>query len=332
MTASDPQRNTLRGSPVVAAPGKVFLMGEYAVLEGAPAVLAAVGRYAVGQYVPGNEPESDFVAHAVREALAAIGDRAAALPEGSVMVDSRAFSADGRKLGLGSSAAVTAASVASVLELAGLPVASNLELCFSIAESAHRLAQGGLGSGADVAASVHGGLVQYRRPPGGYPIAEHLRHPPGLKIVIFAEGKPSATPALLRRVREFAESRPSAYAEVMRPLRETSEQFVEAFAEGKVADLIAAARAFGVALEELGSQAAIPIVTTHFELAADLAINLGGVAKPSGAGGGDVGVGLFGDDDAATTFASRIEELGMRVLDTPLEAKGVHRRQPSANL
>jgi phosphomevalonate kinase len=219
-----------------------------------------------------------------------------------------------------------------VFELAGLPVASNRDLCFSIAENAHRLAQGGLGSGADVAAAVHGGLLRYRRPPGGYPIAEPLRHPPGLKIVIFAEGKSAATPALLRSVRDFAERSPHAYAAAMRPLRETSEQFVEAFAEGKVTDLIAAARLFETALGELGTQAGVPIVTTRFEIAADLAINLGGVAKPSGAGGGDVGVGLFGDEDAARTFSSRIEELGLRVLDAPIEAKGVHRRQPSANL
>ena len=45
-------RNTLRGSPVVAAPGKVFLLGEYAVLEGAPAVVSSVGRL-----VPGHEAE-----------------------------------------------------------------------------------------------------------------------------------------------------------------------------------------------------------------------------------------------------------------------------------
>jgi hypothetical protein len=31
-------RTTLRGSPVVAAPGKVFLIGEYAVLEEGSAV------------------------------------------------------------------------------------------------------------------------------------------------------------------------------------------------------------------------------------------------------------------------------------------------------
>lgn len=46
-------RTTLVGTPVVVAPGKIFLVGEYAVLDGGVAVLAAVSRYAVAQYVPG---------------------------------------------------------------------------------------------------------------------------------------------------------------------------------------------------------------------------------------------------------------------------------------
>ena len=42
------ERTTLKGAPLVLAPGKLFLCGEYAVLEGGVAVLAAVGRYADG--------------------------------------------------------------------------------------------------------------------------------------------------------------------------------------------------------------------------------------------------------------------------------------------
>ena len=57
-------RNTLVGSPVVTAPGKLFLIGEYAVLEGGPAVLAAVNRRAVAQYLPGLEPMSAVVGEA----------------------------------------------------------------------------------------------------------------------------------------------------------------------------------------------------------------------------------------------------------------------------
>jgi len=325
-------RNTLRGSPVVAAPGKIFIMGEYAVLEGAPAVVASVGRFAVGQFIPGWEPESPFVAEAVKAALEGIGDRREALPPGSVRVDSAAFSADGRKLGLGSSASVTAAAVAAVMEMAGLPVATNRDLCFSMAETAHRLAQGGVGSGADVSAAVHGGLLQYRRPPGGYPITERLTRPANLRVVIFAEDRASSTPELIRGVKIWSERHAADYAAAMRPLREQAELFVEAFAADNVPELLEIATAFGAALGELGEKAGVPIVTPRFGIASDLAINLGGAAKPSGAGGGDIGVGLFGDDDAATTFSSRVEQLGLRVIDAPLDAKGVHRRQPSANL
>jgi phosphomevalonate kinase len=326
---SPPQRSTLRGSPVVCAPGKVFLIGEYAVLDGAPAVVAAVSRTAVGQFVPGIDHESPFVAEAVQATLAGIGDRAHALPPGSVLIDTAAFSLNGKKLGLGSSAAVAAASVAAVMELAGLPVADNRDLCFSLAEGAHRAAQGGVGSGADVAAAVHGGLVQYRRPAGGYPVVEKMRLPSDLRLVVFAEGKPAATPDLLRIVRGFAERDPDGYAKVMRPLREHAELFVEALNAGSVDDLLAAARGYGDGLMELGNQAETPIVTSRFEIAADLAANLGGVAKPSGAGGGDVGIALFGELTAARTFSSRLTQLGLHVIDVGLDSNGVHRRQPS---
>jgi phosphomevalonate kinase len=325
------ERQTLRGSPVVAAPGKVFLIGEYAVLEGAPAVVAAMSRLAVGQFVPGIEPESLFVAEAVRESMAGIGDRARALPAGSVLVDTSAFTLDGSKLGLGSSAAVVAASVAAVMEMAGLPVEGNRELCFALAERAHRAAQRGVGSGADVAAAVHGGLVQYRRPPGGYPVVGKVRLPPELRIVVFAEGKPASTPDLVRAVRGYAEGDPAGYARVMRPLREQAEIFVEALTEGNLNRLLAATRTYGDGLQELGTQAGIPIVTPRFEIAADLASNLGGVAKPSGAGGGDLGIALFGEAAVARNFASRLTQLGLQVIDVALDTNGVHRRKPTTH-
>ena len=321
-------RQTLRGSPVVAAPGKVFLIGEYAVLDGAPAVVAAVGCLAIGQFVPGIEPASLFVAEAVQTTLSGIGDRAAALPAGSVMIDSAAFNMDGKKLGLGSSAAVTAAAVAAVLEMAGLPVAANRDLCFSLAERAHRAAQGGAGSGADVAAAVHGGLVHYRRPPDGYPVIEKMRHPPGLRLVVFSEGRPASTTEMIRAVKKFADTDPQGYGQVMRPLRDQAEMFVEALAAANVPTLIAAAQGYGAGLAELGARAGIPIVTPRFEIAANLAANLGGVAKPAGAGGGDVGIALFGELSTARDFSARLQELGLRIIDVGLDSSGVHRRQP----
>jgi phosphomevalonate kinase len=319
---------TLRGSPVVSAPGKVFLIGEYAVLDGAPAVVAAVSASAVGQFVPGIEPESPFVAESVQAALDGLGDRAQALPTGSVLIDSSAFQRHGKKLGVGSSAAVAAASVAAVMELAGLPVAANRDMCFALAERAHRTAQGGAGSGADVAAAVHGGVIQYRRPPRGYPFIEKTRLPSTIRLVVFAEGTPSSTVDLIRAVRSYADSNPEGYARVMQPLREQAESFAEALAEGNADGLVSAARNYLDGLTELGGRAGVPIVTERFQMAGDLAINLGGVAKPSGAGGGDVGVALFVNDAAARDFTSRLAHLGLEVVDLGLDSLGVHRRQP----
>ena len=147
-------RTTLVGTPVVAAPGKIFLVGEYAVLDGGVAVLAAVSRYAVAQYVPGTEPQSAVVGEAVKRSLTAIGEASAALPPGSVLVDTDAFCQGKFKIGLGSSAATAVATVGAMFETAGLSIEHMQDEVFSTAEAAHRAAQGGVGSGADVAAAV----------------------------------------------------------------------------------------------------------------------------------------------------------------------------------
>ena len=135
-------RTTLVGTPVVAAPGKIFLVGEYAVLDGGVAVLAAVSRYAVAQYVPGTEPQSAVVGEAVKHSLTAIGEASAALPPGSVLVDTDAFCQGKFKIGLGSSAATAVATVGAMFETAGLSIEHMQHEVFSTAEAAHRAALG----------------------------------------------------------------------------------------------------------------------------------------------------------------------------------------------
>ncbi len=230
-------RTTLRGSPVVAAPGKVFLVGEYAVLEGGTSVLAAVNRVAVGEFIPELDPGSPLVAEAVKTTLAALGDKGRALPAGSVWIDTGAFAAtddaDGgvRKLGLGSSAATAACAVGAVLEMAGLPIAGHRELAYSLAESAHRTWQGGAGSGADVAAAVYGGVLQFARPGGGTPVVRNISGGLGtLQLMVFSSRTAISTTDQLRTMRAFAEREPERYGGLLAPVREAAEHFVESLA------------------------------------------------------------------------------------------------------
>src|SRR5436190_679042 len=129
-----------------SAPGKLFLAGEDAGLAGAPALVAAVDRRAHVRAVlePGagpldveslaegtrrviHDPERDALgggdAGAVLAALRIARTAAPSLAalRARVVVDTRAFLADGQKLGLGRSAATVAAAVAALLAGVGPP-------------------------------------------------------------------------------------------------------------------------------------------------------------------------------------------------------------------
>jgi phosphomevalonate kinase len=320
---------TLRGSPVVVAPGKVFLVGEYAVLEGGAAVLAAVNRYAVAQYLPDLTPESAVIEESVKRAVASLGDLARALPAGSALVNTAAFRHRLAKLGLGSSAAAAVAAAGSVLAFAGIDVVQKRDLLFSIADEGHRAAQNGLGSGADVAAAVHGGFLGFVRPHGGRPLMRPLDRPSSLELVVFWTGRSAHTPSLIQAARTFSQRSPAAYNQIMDEMRRTADRFVHAFVSDDAHGAIAQADAYGRTLEMLGSAAGMQIVTAPFAQAADLARQLGGTAKPSGGGGGDVGIALFRDTNAAVEFGRRCPT-GISVLDVKVDSEGAHRRLPGA--
>jgi phosphomevalonate kinase len=301
-------------------------------------VLAAVNRVAVGEFIPELDPGSPLVAEAVKTTLAALGDKGRTLPAGSVWIDTGAFAAtdgaDGavRKLGLGSSAATAACAVGAVLEMAGLPIAGHRELAYSLAESAHRTWQGGAGSGADVAAAVYGGVLQFTRPGGGTPVVRNIPGGLGtLQLVVFSSPTAVSTTSQIRSMRAFAEREPARYDGLLAPVREAAERFVQSLASQHPRETIASLRAAGMALTTLGDAAEVPIVTPPFARAAAIAAELGGGAKPSGAGGGDVGVALFPDREAALTFIQRISEErapdgALQILDLKIDENGLSRR------
>jgi phosphomevalonate kinase len=322
--------------PVVTAPGKLFLAGEYAVLGGGMAIVAAISRRAEGRFVPDGEPASPLVGEAVRatlEALAAArmgaGDGEAP-PRGSVAIDTTLFSSGGRKLGLGSSAAAATVAVGAVLEAAGVPVVQNLELVFSLAAAAHRAAQGGVGSGADVAAAVHGGLVQFAHPREGAPVTRGLPPLPGVQLVVFGTGEPSSTVDRVRAVAAFAARDPIRHAACIGALAEASARASAALLSSDAEELIGALQAAGDGMDALGRAADVPIVTPPFAAAAAYAAELGGAAKPSGAGGGDVGVALFTGRAAADSFRARAAGFGLTLLDISIDSTGVARRETGA--
>ncbi len=292
-----------------SAPGKVLWSGEYAVLDGAPAVVTAVTRRAVARVTDETHELSPFLA-AVRDELGPRADH--------VFVDSTSLSDGDRKLGLGSSAAATVAAVAAVLGETGARV-------HEIAHRAHARAQaarGARGSGADIAASVHGGVLEVRRTGEDTPVAvRRLALPASLELVLVWTGSPADTPSLVAAVRAFRDRDPRGHAAAIEGIATASSALIAAL-EARDAQAVVAAIAAGAgALEELAARSGAPLVPPVLAAASALARTHGGAAKPTGAGGGDLILAVFPGPSAPFRAAARAA--GMIVVTASVDPDGV---------
>lgn len=255
----------MRPSPPfdVLAPGKVVIAGEYAVLDGAPALVLAIDRGVRCEVRPGEgvqTPDGDdrFVRPALEHAPRALYRFSAWNP-----VDLPGKPGFG-----GSAAACVAACVA-----AGRPGAD----AFAI----HRAVQGG-GSGLDVAASLVGGLIRFQA--GGALQLQLVLHP----SIIWSGWSASTGPRVQRYQRWEGRER----------FVEASTALVDHLLEEPIRLLEENA----TLLLAMAAEAGLDYLTPGLARIMQLARAFGGAAKPSGAGGGDCAVALLPDPEARLAF------------------------------
>jgi phosphomevalonate kinase len=303
---------------VASAPGKVVLSGEYAVLDGAPAICMAVDRRArvtlaaadgavtqvrapgftdkTGRFESVNGNLRWLNGQAVFRIVGSVWRAANALPGGarSIELDTSEFNDKDRrrKIGIGSSAALTVALCAAVK---GSTEAASI---MAVAQRAHRDLQRGAGSGVDIACSLTGGLIEYRMEGAS---VTPLNWPDGLSYRLIWTGVPASTAGKLAKLNAGI-SKPSRVR-----LVSASEDMASAWHGGL--------RQFSVD-HDLGIFDA-----GHDELwRAANAAHL--TYKPCGAGGGDVGILMGTDEAAVNAFASALAAK-FSVLECKLTLAGV---------
>jgi phosphomevalonate kinase len=274
----------------VLAPGKLVLTGAYAVLEGAPAIVVAVDRYAVAPVASPRDIDTSSM-----------------------------YDEGGRKLGLGSSAASMVVSEGALAVARGqdLADAGVRAAIFRTVREAHARSQGG-GSGVDVAAAVHGGALHYSLP-GADPSVRAVELPRGLAFAAFWSGTSARTSDLRARVDALPES---TRRRAMSALHAASIEAAAAVDAGDLDRFVLAAGGFGFGLAALGHAADAPIVPAAFAELAALAASERAAFLPSGAGGGDVGVWL-GSAPPSGAFLARAGALSMGRLDLGFDRGGV---------
>lgn len=302
-------------------PGKLMLSGEYAVLDGAPAILACVdpiaratgafGGQSGGRLLVLADHELEFEWRWTKDQLhwstptppALVDAMLRAIPDRSLQslrVDSRELFVGNRKLGLGSSAAV-AVAIGAVLagDLSSETVAR--------IDGAHRCFQGGVGSGADIHAVATGGVVRFQ--PDENTVALSL--PSDLFMQPVIAPRSVSTPDRIGRYRLWQQS-PSA-APLCERLCALARQVAEDWMKASASEILSGMRSYLGIMSEVSKTAELEYLSGGHAQLLGPAEQSGVVYKPCGAGGGDIGIALADDPEALNRFGSVALEMGFSV-------------------
>ena len=371
-----------------SAPGKLYIAGEYAVVEpGHQAVLVAVDRFitvritqaeAGGSADPAGHisstlyeaqsltwyrrPEdgvvmvdkqfNDYVVSAIRMVEQMVREAGGPLRYFDLDVSSELDDGSGHKLGLGSSSAVTVATVRAVARFYGL--ALDDMAVYKLALLATDAVQP-IGSGGDIAASSFTGWVAYTSPdrawlhrmrgvpgmgagPGesaglselvgmDWPLLSIRRLPaPSLTLNVGWTGNPVSTPRLVADVQ--AHTRGAQDAAAYTAFLQDSESCLSALIQALKDDND---EAIGLRIREgrrlllgLTRTSGITIETPPLRRLVEIAQEHGAIAKSSGAGGGDCGIALCPPGTDAAAMRSDWESAGIQPLDLMVHSQSSH--------
>ncbi len=200
------------------APGKLMLLGEHSVVYGRKCIVTAVDAPVTATVSHSEKfffdaPDLKFsgivdmsqadypkeIAFAATSLKNFCGKFGINLP---VAITTKSILTEGKKVGLGSSASVTAALMKALSAHFSIPVDNKqlFELCYKTVLDVQKV-----GSGFDVAAAVYGGTILYSK---GVPEPISCE---GLNLIIGYTGVPASTPEIVKKVGAAVSEQPDYY-------------------------------------------------------------------------------------------------------------------------
>lgn len=355
----------------IKTPGKLMVAGEYAVLEeNYKSIVMAVDRYvyATIQSSDTNEvfltdfnlnqlkwhyenkkvnietidPRTTFVQEAMGVALLYLEEKDIQPTSFTLTIRSELDDYEsGLKYGLGSSAAVVTATISAILTMF-LQTKPSKEVIFKLSSIVHVSVQGS-GSGADIAASTYGGMIQYISfqanwllqqlrimnsitylvdQPWPFLTIKKLMLPTKLQLCVGWTGSPASTVSLVKKINEMKRKDDYFYNSFLEASTTAVSEIIDAMKTDNKERFLKGIKYNRKALAQLGKDTNVPIETPLLALLSDLATKWHGQGKLSGAGGGDCGIAFLPQKINKNDFYMIWEQKGIQVLDVNIAQEG----------
>ena len=270
---------------IVSAPGKVHLLGEWAVVWGKPALLTSVDLRISASITPGKKEVPENEIRNVIEPIVKKYLKIKSIPSYRLDIESKLPVG----AGLGSSAAISAAYITSLLSF--LKIKQDLNFINELTYEAEKVFSGNP-SGADNSTVVFGGLIWFRKELPDLKTIQPLSFSIPLKLaknfMLINTGTPKQTTRqMISKITSYLDKKPALKKRFLKSQEELVKQFIPAIKNSDQKEVIRIIKTGEKNLESIGVvSSSVKIIIRQIE-------KKGGAAKICGAGASEGPTGVL---------------------------------------
>lgn len=321
------------------APGKIFLSGEYFALDGAPAIIMSTKQRAkvtiedqkdvdnifycsvIDQCFPFNVNNS-YQINWLDENPGEFGlflelslKRMKVKPKNTFFaINTNDLYFQGVKIGLGSSAAISVAILKAINNFYGLKL-SEYEVINNSMEL-HKLHQGKNGSGLDIISShADSNLIECNKHMLSKYKWNTLDWPKNLIIKGILTSQQSSTSSMIEKYNNAKQNNSRNFKNLYSKMTKILEEFSAAWYQGNSLDILNLLKKQNILIKQLDHDFNLGIYTQEHNKILDLAELIDVFYKPSGAGGGDLGVIISDDELKIKKISNELSDMNHYVIE-----------------
>ena len=327
----------------VSIPGKIVISGEYAVLDGALAILTTLNQKVNIKIQESDKNHNVYLTSALEGVFPFVTDDDANIiwleadpgaygsllqhafkilkpvikEKLSIIIDSSEFfrtTKDGTaiKLGIGSSAAVSVGITQALFQYQ--EIISSPGNLLTQANIIHQALQGKQGSGIDVTCCfADQGVIECTKDSVKNQTWSILNWPNGLHLKVLTTSQGASTKRLVTNYKRASNLYPKEFKNSLDQFMDITQNLSHAWKSEDVDQIIGLLTAYDVQIKKLDKIGDIGIYTQVHTEVQNIASRYNVFYKPSGAGGGDIGLAFSSSLDELNNFSDEISTVGWNI-------------------